>query len=134
MAEIEYQAESRIQDGCAVLRVTGDVDLFTAPQMREALQQMVAQGQRRLVIDLSGVGFLDSTGLGVMVGVLKRVREVGGDLVLVGPQRPVRRVLAVTGLDKIFAVYTDVDEVVGPGTHRGVPNVGDATATGRTRR
>ena len=117
-----------------MLTVQGDIDLFTAPQLRQSVHDLLARGCRRIVVDLRRVAFLDSTGLGVLVGALKRARDEDGDLVLVGAQRPVRRVLSVTGLDKIFTLYTELDEAVDQaldeGGH-GPERVGDAAASGR---
>jgi anti-sigma B factor antagonist len=85
----------------AVLAITGEVDMASAPGLRDQLQQLDA---RNVVIDLSGVTFIDSTGLGVLVAALKRSREAGGHLVLRSPTRATRRVLDITGLSQLVAV------------------------------
>jgi anti-sigma B factor antagonist len=72
----------------------------------------VAEGSTRIVVDLDGVDFLDSTGLGVLVGALKRVRSNDGELSLVCTQPRIRKVFEVTGLTKVFALYDSVDEAV----------------------
>jgi len=132
VAEIDLLIEPRGEAGSerAVLEVAGDIDLFTAPQLRHAVNELIDAGSRKLVVDLTKVGFLDSTGLGVLVGALKRLRDSGGDLVLAAPQRPVRRVLSVTGLDKVFTIHTDPTESQISGA--GVTQVGDATAVRRS--
>lgn len=112
MSRIDIELDRSTRGEGKVLSVTGDVDLFTAPHLRQAITEMLEEGAKLITVDLSRVGFLDSTGLGVLVGSLKRVREEGGELVLVGPQAPVARVLSVTGLDKVFSVYTDVAEAL----------------------
>lgn len=96
----------------AVLAVAGEVDVATVPRLREQLHSLVAQGQHHIVVDLEGVDFLDSTGLGVLVGALKRVRTNGGDLALVCTQSRIRKVFEVTGLTKVFSLYDSVDEAV----------------------
>lgn len=96
-------------NGFAVLAVQGEVDVYTAPQLREQLITLVDAGQRKIVVDLEGVEFLDSTGLGVLVGGLKRVRSAGGDLALVCTQRRILKVLEITGLTKVFAIHDSVD-------------------------
>ena len=100
------------RNGHAVLAVHGEVDVYTAPQFREQLIQLVDQGHRRIVVDLEGVEFLDSTGLGVLVGGLKRVRSHDGDLALVCTQRRILKVLEITGLTKVFSIHDSVDAAV----------------------
>jgi anti-sigma B factor antagonist len=85
----------------AVLRISGEVDISTAPQLRERLQQL---DSRRVVVDLSAMTFIDSTGLGVLVGAFKRLREGGGDLVLRAPTRSTRKVLELTGLSQVVTI------------------------------
>ena len=100
------------RNGYAVLAVSGEVDVATVPRLREQLHGLVAQGSNKIVVDLDGVDFLDSTGLGVLVGALKRVRSNDGDLYLVCTQSRIRKVFEVTGLTKVFALYDSVDEAV----------------------
>jgi anti-sigma B factor antagonist len=100
------------RDGYAVLLVSGEVDVATVPRMREQLHSLVAQGDNRIVVDLDAVDFLDSTGLGVLVGALKRVRASGGDLQLICTQPRIRKVFEVTGLTKVFAIHDTLDEAV----------------------
>lgn len=104
------------RDGWAVLAVRGEVDVYTAPRFRERLIELVSQGHHRIVVDLEGVDFLDSTGLGVLVGGLKRLRSHDGDLVLVCTQSRILKVFEITGLTKVFTIHESVDEAVGSGT------------------
>ncbi len=92
-----------------VLAVKGEVDVYTAPRLRERLVELVNQGKRSIVIDLEGVEFLDSTGLGVLVGGLKRLRTNDGELSLVCTQHRILRVFEITGLTKVFAIHDSVD-------------------------
>jgi anti-sigma B factor antagonist len=85
----------------ATLAISGDVDIATAPSLREQLQRLDA---RNVVVDLSGVTFIDSTGLGVLVTALKRAREAGGQLTLRSPTRSTRKVLDITGLSQLVAI------------------------------
>ena len=104
------------RDGYAILSVRGEVDVYTAPKFRERLIELVSEGKYRIVVDLEGVDFLDSTGLGVLVGGLKRLRskeEEGGDLVLVCTQTRILKVFEITGLTKVFKIYDSVDAAVG---------------------
>jgi anti-sigma B factor antagonist len=102
------------RNGYSVLAVSGEVDVATVPRLREQLHGLVAQGSNKIVVDLDGVDFLDSTGLGVLVGALKRVRgSEGGELHLVCTQPRIRKVFEVTGLTKVFSLFDTVDEAVG---------------------
>ena len=98
----------------AVLSVTGEVDVYTAPKFRERLIELVGQGKHHIVVDLEGVDFLDSTGLGVLVGGLKRLRSHNGDLVLVCTQSRILKVFEITGLTKVFSIYESVEAATGP--------------------
>jgi anti-sigma B factor antagonist len=86
------------------------VDLFTAPKLRDHIVALVDQDERRIIVNLEDVEFMDSTGLGVLVGALKRLKEKDGHLALVCPQGSVLRVLTVTGLNKVFAIHETVGE------------------------
>ena len=100
-------------DGATVLTVRGEVDVYTAPKLREKLVELVAQGRHMIVVDLEAVDFLDSTGLGVLVGGLKRVRSHDGDLILVCTHQRILKVFEITGLTKVFAIHDSVDAAVG---------------------
>jgi anti-sigma B factor antagonist len=93
-----------------VLAVKGEIDVYSAPRLRERLVELVSEGHRQIVVDLEGVDFLDSTGLGVLVGGLKRLRSNGGDLSLVCTQAPILKVFEITGLTTVFAIAASVDE------------------------
>jgi anti-sigma B factor antagonist len=95
-----------------VLSVTGEVDVYTAPRLREKLVELVSQGKHQIIIDLEGVDFLDSTGLGVLVGGLKRLRSHDGDLGLVCTQHRILKVFEITGLTKVFAIRDSVEAAV----------------------
>ena len=99
--------------GATVLAVRGEVDVYTAPKLRQKLVELVAQGKYRIVVDLEAVDFLDSTGLGVLVGGLKRVRSHDGDLVLVCTHQRILKVFEITGLTKVFTIHDSLDAAVG---------------------
>ena len=96
-----------------VVAVKGEIDVYTAPRLRERLVELVSEGHRRIIVDLEGVDFLDSTGLGVLVGGLKRLRSHGGDLSLVCTQSRILKVFEITGLMTVFQVAASVDEATG---------------------
>jgi anti-sigma B factor antagonist len=99
-------------EGWTLARVGGELDVATAPRLREQLLAAIAEGGPRLVVDLGDVDFLDSTGLGVIVGVLKRARTLGGDLRLVCPSPAIRRVFEITALDRTMPLADTVDDAL----------------------
>ena len=92
-----------------VLSVGGDLDVVGAPDMRQAVVTAVAEGSRLLALDLSELDFVDSFGLGAVVGALKRVRQRGGELALVCPSSRIRRVFEICDLDRILALHDSID-------------------------
>lgn len=103
------------RDGWAVVRVSGEVDMTTAPRLREVVIGVVTGGQPQVIVDLEAVDFLDSTGLGVLVGLLKRTRSQGGDLRLVSTRSALRKVLELTGLEQALPLAATVDAALGAG-------------------
>lgn len=99
-------------EGTRVVTVGGEVDVYTARLLRDALDQQIAAGHIRLVVDLDAVNFMDSTGLGVLVGRLKLVRNQNGWLRLVCSNERVLKVFRLTGLDKVFTIATDLAAAV----------------------
>ncbi len=92
-----------------VLSIAGELDVVGAPELRQAVVSAVAGGVRRLILDLSQVDFLDSFGIGVVVGALKRLRQRGGDLEVVCPVPRIRRVFEICDLDRVMALHRSVD-------------------------
>jgi anti-sigma B factor antagonist len=116
-----------------VLSVGGDLDLNTAPELLQALTRLVDDGRRAVVVDLTGVGFCDSSGLSVLVRVRNRLTELGGSVTLAAATPIVQRVLEVSGLDEIFGMYPSVEaaRAAAAGTESGDgPVVGDGGRTG----
>jgi anti-sigma B factor antagonist len=96
--------ETYVDDGVATVRLVGELDMASAQRLRDCVGELLGGGQRRLVVDMAELDFIDSTGLGVLVAALKRFREVEGTLALKDPRAPVRRVLEVTRLDQVFDI------------------------------
>ena len=96
----------------SVVTVGGEIDVATAPRLREQLIALVNDGRYHLVIDLEAVDFIDSTGLGVLISGLKRVRLHDGRLALVCTEPRVLKVFEITGLLAVFPVHDTVDEAV----------------------
>jgi len=97
--------------GTWVVQVKGEVDVYTAPELDAELTRLAEAGRFNVVVDLSRVDFLDSTGLGVLVKALKRTRENGGSLVVVATADRITKVFRITGLDAAIPLYASVDDV-----------------------
>jgi anti-sigma B factor antagonist len=105
--------------GVPVLSVGGEVDMATAPRLRDALVQLAAEHPGCVaVLDLDGVAFIDSVGLGVLVGGLRRMRTAGGDLTLVCSTPRLTEVLMLCRLDRVFEIHPNVAAASGA-IHRG---------------
>jgi anti-sigma B factor antagonist len=102
--------ETNERGDVTVVSIKGEVDLYTAPSLKERIADLVSAGRSRLAVDLAGVEFMDSTGLGVLIGGLKRCKEAGGSLALVAPREPVIKVLSITGLDKVFPIHETLEQ------------------------
>jgi anti-sigma B factor antagonist len=109
---VELSVTTSRQDDVTIVSVAGEVDVYTAAQLRSALDEEVAAEHVQLVVDLDEVTFLDSTGLGVLVGRLKLVRNQSGWLRLVCSNERILRVFRITGLDKVFGIHASVDEAL----------------------
>ena len=96
----------------AVISLTGRLDLVSAPEFKENLDQLVINGTQLLIIDLGALDFIDSSGLGAIIGALKTARQAGGELRLVNPQEQARKILELTTLDKVFQIHNSVEEAL----------------------
>lgn len=95
-----------------VLAPEGKVNLVAAPPLKARIEDLVASGRARLVVDLQAVDFIDSSGLGALIGGLKVARKEGGDLRIAAPTTQVRAVLKLTNLDRILTPYASVEEAL----------------------
>ncbi|MEV7973660.1 STAS domain-containing protein [Cellulomonas sp. NPDC089187] len=109
---MDVTVSSTTVNGRTVVDVTGEVDVYTAPALRERLNALVDVGRTDLVVDLIQVRFMDSTGLGLLVGVLKRVRGLGGQLQLVIDAERLLKVFRITSLDQVFTIRETRDEAL----------------------
>ena len=91
--------------GCTVVDLNGEIDVYTSPKVKEAITELIDQGNYALVINLENVRYIDSTGLGVLIGGLKRVREHSGTVNLVCTNPQIKKIFDITGLVKIFGIY-----------------------------
>ena len=103
-SENALQLSTEQSDDGPVLSVRGEVDVYTCPALREELYRLIETGAPRVVIDLGSMDFIDSSGLGVFVGALKRIREQSGELELRNLPPPARKVFDITGLTRVFTI------------------------------
>jgi anti-sigma B factor antagonist len=109
---VDLSLTTRTEGDRTIVTVGGEIDVYTAPKLREQLIDLVSAGSYQLVVDMEGVDFLDSTGLGVLVGGLKRVRAHDGSLRLVCTQERILKIFRITGLTKVFPIHNSVEEAI----------------------
>lgn len=109
---MDLSLKDRQEGGATVVEVGGEIDVYTAPKLREKIIDVVAGGSYHLVVDMEKVEFLDSTGLGVLVGALKRVRAHDGSLALVCTQDRILKIFKITGLTKVFPIHASVADAL----------------------
>jgi anti-sigma B factor antagonist len=109
---VKFAVEHRVEKELTVVRISGEIDVFTSPRLREELLGIIDGGAQHLVVDLGEVTFLDSTGLGVLVGIYHRLRARDGTMSFMGVNDRVRRVFHVTQLTKIFVLHRSLDEAI----------------------
>jgi anti-sigma B factor antagonist len=109
---VDLSLDTRTEGAKTVIEVAGEIDVYTAPRLREQIVQLVDEGKYHLIVDMENVEFLDSTGLGVLVGGLKRVRAHDGSLHLVCTQERILKIFRITGLTKVFPLHGSVAEAV----------------------
>jgi anti-sigma B factor antagonist len=108
----DIQTEELDTPGTAVVRVVGELDVATAPRLRQEAVRLVGLGITRVVLDLGGVDFIDSTGLGVIVGMVKRLRTHGGELSLIRGEDRVTKVFDITRVSDILPLHESLDEAL----------------------
>lgn len=109
---MDLTLSTREVDERAVIAVGGEIDVYTAPKLRDCITDLVGAGTYNIVVDLEQVDFLDSTGLGVLVGGLKKVRAHDGSLELVCSQERLLKIFRITGLAKVFVIHDSIDPAV----------------------
>ena len=105
---MDIKVQVKESDGDAyVVELNGEIDVYTSPKVKDAIGELIDEGHYNLVINLEKVRYIDSTGLGVLIGGLKRVREYGGTVHLVCTNPQIKKIFEITGLVKIFGIYED---------------------------
>ncbi|MBS2034455.1 MAG: STAS domain-containing protein [Candidatus Eremiobacteraeota bacterium] len=101
-----------LNDKAQAVEVQGEIDVYTSPRVKETINELIEKGHYQLVINLEGVRYIDSTGLGVLIGALKKVREHSGRILLVCTNPQIKKIFNITGLVKIFEIFKDEDEAL----------------------
>jgi anti-sigma B factor antagonist len=110
---VNFKIETRaLSNSVPLIELEGEVDVYTAPQLKQQMIQLLESGAKEVAVDLTKVDYLDSTALGVLIGGLKRMRERDGNLALICPSARIKRVFEITGLDKIFDIYSNESELI----------------------
>jgi anti-sigma B factor antagonist len=110
---VNFDIKTEKLDGNSyVISLAGEVDLYTAPEFKQQLLDVIGQGAKEVVVDFSDTTFIDSTTLGVLVGGVKRLRTNDGQLSLVCSDRNITKIFEITGLDRVFTIYGSRDEAL----------------------
>jgi anti-sigma B factor antagonist len=102
----------QLSDDAYVVSLSGEVDLYTAPEFKQQLLDVIAKGAKEVVVDFSDTTFIDSTTLGVLVGGVKRLRTNDGQLSLVCSDRNITKIFEITGLDRVFTIHPTQEEAL----------------------
>ena len=97
-------SDEEIDEQTHVISLGGEIDLYTAPEFKERMVELIEAGKKNIVVDLSEATFIDSTTLGVLVGGVKRLRPSGGGLALVCTDQNISKIFEITGLDRVFSI------------------------------
>ena len=116
-----------------MIELGGEVDLYTAPEFKERMVELIEYGKKQIVVDLSKATFIDSTTLGVLVGGVKRLRPAGGSLALVCTDQNITKIFEITGLDRVFPIHSSRDEALRVGSARPAAQLAAARRAPRSR-
>ena len=133
MTGITFDARSEVVSfGACVVTVTGEADLYAAPALKEVMLRAIADGATSVIVDLTGVTFIDSTMIAVLVATERKLRPTAGRLALVATDANVVRVFQITALDRIFPIHgTRADALDALGVRGANPRADDAAPAGR---
>lgn len=112
MDDIRLETQIRDSGGLPIIAVAGEIDLYTAPMFKRALTQTIDGGHSDLLVDMTQVSYMDSSGFGTLLGVTKKVRPSGGSVNLIGCNEAIHRMLKITRLNTIFGIFDTEDEAV----------------------
>lgn len=109
---MDIKIDVQDKEYCNILSVHGDVDVYTSPKVKEAINALIEKEVFSIVVNLEDVRYVDSTGLGVLIGALKRLKEHNGSIVLVCTNPQIKKIFQITGLVKIFSIYSNDEEAL----------------------
>jgi anti-sigma B factor antagonist len=109
---MNFDIKTEQVDGAYVIALAGEVDLYTAPEFKQQLLDVIGKGGKEVIVDFTDTTFIDSTTLGVLVGGVKRLRTNDGQLSLVCSDRNITKIFEITGLDRVFTIYPTRDEAI----------------------
>ena len=110
---MDIKVDIKEGEGCNILNVCGDVDVYTSPKVKESINALIEKEIYNIVVNLEDVRYVDSTGLGVWIGALKRVKEHNGNIVLVCTNPQIKKIFQITGLVKIFSIFANNEDAIG---------------------
>lgn len=109
---MEFDVGISEKAGVLIVEPRGEIDAYTAPRFKEEMVRVMQEGKARLIVDLSKVSFMDSSGLGVLVSVLKRTRDLDGALRIVCSEERLLKIFRITGLTKVFDIDADLGDAL----------------------
>lgn len=112
MEGIRLETSTREIEKYKVLDVIGEIDVYTAPQFKEAVNQIINSGQKDLIVDMGHVTYMDSSGFGTLLSATKRLRPEGGTVNLVACNSAIDRMLRITRLNTVFGTFKTIDEAL----------------------
>jgi anti-sigma B factor antagonist len=110
---MQLQIDVERRDGYTVISPQGEIDFATGPQLKTAITELLMAGEVDLVVDLLAVDFIESTGLGALIGGRRRAHTLKGSLRLVCTQDQMLKIFRITGLDKVFSIHDTVEDAIG---------------------
>lgn len=105
---MELDIKTDVQDNVCAMSLDGEIDVYTAPRLKEELVSVVESGCANVIVDMEKVGFIDSSGLGVLVSALRRARERDGVVRIVCTRDNILKIFRITGLDKVFPIFDNI--------------------------
>lgn len=113
LESIRLETSTHEENGLTILDVVGEIDVYTAPQFKEAVNQIINTGQHELIINMANVSYMDSSGFGTLLSATKRLRPEGGTVNLVACNGAIDRMLRITRLNTVFGTFQTMDEALG---------------------
>ena len=109
---MDLRINTKTLNGIPVIELEGEVDVYTAPRVKSRLIDLVDEGKFQIIVNLEAVDFMDSSGLGVLVGGLKRVKPHDGGIAIVCTKDKILKIFKITGLTKVFSIYSSTEEAL----------------------